>query len=202
MPPTATFVKPWMKPSFQSPVDIPAHAPRHRDGIEWAYGQTPTIFGRNPTAIQVDCAPGNSIVLDKTRHELEQFHIHCPGEHTLSGDRAPMELHLVHRAPGGSLAVVGVRFIEGRLNATLEPLVVALAGDPTKASIELCDLLPNDRSFVAYQGSLTAPPYDEDVAWRVLIQPLQASSAQLRDIGAVHPSNSRATQPLNGRSFN
>jgi carbonic anhydrase len=190
-----------MEPRLQSPVDIPTQAPRHRDGIAWSYGRTPLVIGNNPTAVQVDCAPGSDIVLDGTLYELEQFHLHCPGEHTLAGDRSPMELHLVHRAPDASLAVVGVRFVEGMPNTGLEPLVAVLAGDAGPMTIKLEDLLPADRSFVAYLGSLTAPPLDEGVAWRVLTETLQASSSQLRAIGAVHPSNSRAIQPLNGRTF-
>ncbi len=36
------------------------------------------------------------------------------GEHTLDGEYRAMELHLVHQAEDGSLAVVGIFFNEGK----------------------------------------------------------------------------------------
>lgn len=41
------------------------------------------------------------------------------GEHTLGGQHEAMELHLVHQASDGSLAVVGLFFREGKENAFL-----------------------------------------------------------------------------------
>jgi len=45
---------------------------------------------------------------------LKQFHFHHPSEHTIDGKAYPLEMHFVHAAPDGDLAVVGVLFEEGR----------------------------------------------------------------------------------------
>lgn len=42
-----------------------------------------------------------------TNYQLAQFHFHAPSEHTIDGQAADMELHLVHADAGGRLLVVG-----------------------------------------------------------------------------------------------
>ena len=41
-------------------------------------------------------------------YELAQYHFHGPSEHTLEGAHFPMEMHMVHKAEDGSLAVIAV----------------------------------------------------------------------------------------------
>lgn len=185
----------------QSPVDIPSSAPIHRDGLELHYGPIPLVLGENPGAVQVDNTAAAGAVLDGQAHGLQQFHLHCPGEHTFGGARAPMELHLVHQSAAGELAVVGVTFVEGRENPVLEAVIDALAGKPPGVPIDLLGLVPEDRAYVAYDGSLTMPPYSEGVSWRVLLRPNTLSAAQLVSLQAARPANARPLQPMNERRF-
>ncbi len=92
----------------QSPVDIPPTAPVHRDGLRLDYGSIPLVVGDNPTAVQVDCTVDAAITIDDREYCLEQFHIHCPSEHTFGGAHTPMAIHLVHRSADGEIAVVAV----------------------------------------------------------------------------------------------
>ena len=41
-------------------------------------------------------------------YALLQFHLHAPSEHTVDGKHLPMEMHFVHQAEDGALAVIGV----------------------------------------------------------------------------------------------
>ena len=93
----------------QSPITIPPTAPIHRDGLKLSYGPIPLVLGHNPTAIQVDCTSETVIVINETRYELVQFHIHCPSEHTFGGTHAAMELHglLADWHFGGSIGAFG-----------------------------------------------------------------------------------------------
>jgi len=190
-----------MPASGQSPIDIPPDAPVHRDGLELPYRPIPLVFGHHPTAIQVDCTRETTIALEGERFELVQFHLHCPSEHTFSGSHTAMELHLVHQSAEGRLAVVAVMFVEGVSNPSIERIVTALEGPDPSGEIELAGLLPHDRAYVAYDGSLTTPPFTEGVAWRVLIRPSTLAADQLRALEAIHRGNNRPVQPLNGRAF-
>jgi carbonic anhydrase len=188
-------------PERQSPVDIPPQAPLHRDGLELRYGPIPLVLGRHPSAIQVDCTREASALIDETRYELDQFHIHCPSEHTFGGAHAPLAVHLVHRSAAGRLAVVAVLFEEGPANAALAALIAALDETDPPTEVDLDDLLPSDRAFVAYDGSLTTPPFTEGVAWRVFVRASTLSAGQLEALRAVHCDNIRPVQPLNEREF-
>ena len=112
-----------------------------------------------------------------------------------------MAIHLVHRSAVGELAVVAVLFVEGAANPVIGRLVAALAGDETPADIDLEALLPRDRAFVSYDGSLTTPPYTEGVAWRILVRPSTLSSDQLAILRRAHDHNARPIQPMGERSF-
>lgn len=185
----------------QSPVDIPPTAPIHRDGLELDYGSIPLVLGHNPAATQVDCTSETGMTIEGERYELVQFHLHSPSEHTFGGTHAAMELHLVHRSVEGRIAVVAVMFVEGLPNPALEQLVAALEGAEPPGEIDLARLLPSDRAHVAYDGSLTMPPYDEGAAWRVMIRANTLSAAQREALAAAHHGNNRPVQPLNGRVF-
>ena len=49
---------------------------------------------------------------------------YAPSEHTLNGKHYPVEVHFVHQAPDGKLAVVGVFFEQGAANSTFAKIVV------------------------------------------------------------------------------
>ncbi len=190
-----------MSTPHQSPVDIPATAPIHREGLVLHYQPVPCTIAANPSAIQVDCPAGSYAELEGTRYALAQFHLHCPSEHTFDGAHSPMALHLVHATPEAALAVVTVLFEVGPANAALDALIAALEGAEPSQAIDPAGLLPDDRAYVAYEGSLTTPPYTEGVQWRLLVRPNTLSTAQLTALEAVHQGNNRPVQPLNDRHF-
>jgi carbonic anhydrase len=65
--------------------------------------------------------------------------------------------------------------------------------------LDVTKILPADRSYYTYEGSLNMPPCTEGVTWLVLKQPLTASAGQIREFTAQHSANARPGQPLNGR---
>lgn len=67
---------------------------------------------------------------------------------------------------------------------------------PAGLVLDLDALLPVDRSYVSYTGSLTAPPCHEGVLWAVLTTPLRLSMAQWRAVmSAVGAYNCTAAAP-------
>jgi carbonic anhydrase len=65
--------------------------------------------------------------------------------------------------------------------------------------IDLNALLPDNRAYYSFTGSLTTPPCSEDVSWFVLKTPAQVSAEQVARFGRVYAMNARPVQPLNGR---
>jgi len=61
------------------------------------------------------------------------------------------------------------------------------------------ELLPEDRSYYLYKGSLTTPPCTESVRWFVLRSPLKVSADQVRGFVQIAGRNAREPQPLYSR---
>jgi len=60
-------------------------------------------------------------------------------------------------------------------------------------------LLPTDRGYWTYTGSLTIPPCTEGVRWFVFEQELSLSRDQLRIFASLFRINSRGLQDAHGR---
>jgi carbonic anhydrase len=159
----------------------------------------------NGHTVQVNHDDGDTLFLGETAYGLVQYHFHNPSEHTLSGRRFPMEMHMVHRSAAGTLAVVGVLIQEGGHNRAFEPVWSNLPktrGVETHyehVKVDVDALLPAVRTSYRYDGSLTTPPCTEGVKWIVLTMPIELDAAQIHAFTDVMHDNSRPVQPLNGR---
>ena len=156
--------------------------------------------------IQVDYEPGSSITVGARRYELKQFHFHHPSEEKINGKGYAMVAHLVHAAADGSLAVVSVLLdARGSANPLISRLWQYLPAQegPEKTyddvQIDVTGLLPTDRGYYTFTGSLTTPPCTENVTWFVLKSPQPISQGQADAFGRIYPRDARPTQPLHGR---
>jgi carbonic anhydrase len=188
----------------QSPIDI-------RDGIRvdlepivFEYGASGFNVVNNGHTVQVNLAPGNRFTLTGRTYELQQFHFHRPSEEKVDGRNFDMVAHLVHKDEEGRLAVIAVLIQDGTQhpgiqavwnNLPLEkfqPLAPVVQFDPAA-------MLPQQREYYTFMGSLTTPPCDEGVLWIVMKEPIQASKQQLDIFARLYPMNARPVQALSGR---
>jgi carbonic anhydrase len=65
--------------------------------------------------------------------------------------------------------------------------------------IELNDLLPPDRRYYTYMGSLTTPPCSEGAKWIVMRQPVTLTKEQIDIFARMYPMNVRPLQAVAGR---
>lgn len=180
-----------------SPVDIDDSIPAQlgRFDVQWrpVAGQVvDTGHG-----IQVNVADAGGFATADHRYDLLQFHFHTPAEHLLQGRRFPLEAHFVHRRDDGLLGVIGVFVQEGAANPVLQAVLDELAGRRgAAASLPIANLLPRDRDYYRYAGSLTTPPCTETVDWFVMNQPITASRDQIATLVRLYADNARPVQPL------
>ncbi len=154
--------------------------------------------------MQVNVAGGNAIEVQGRRYDLLQFHFHRPSEERIDGRQFDMVAHLVHKDPEGRLAVIAVLLDRGSAHPLVQtvwnnlPLEksseVAAAG-----AIDLNQLLPADRRYYTYMGSLTTPPCSEGVLWLVMQQPVTISKEQIAIFSRLYPMNARPVQQASGR---
>lgn len=191
---------------FQSPIDIRTSEVRQTglSPLVFDYAPTPATITNNGHTIQVSPANAGQAELDSIAYRLLQFHFHTPSEERVNGEAYPLVAHFVHENDKGELAVIALLFRIGQENVVLKPMFDELplrSGElrqlPTL--LELTALLPKDRAYFAYTGSLTTPPCSEGVKWYVLKTPVEISAAQLLAFRQLYQHNARPVQPLNGR---
>jgi len=191
----------------QSPIDLNSFVDKDLPPIKFNYGTNATVVLNNGHTVQANYAAGSTIDVAGEVFELKQFHFHTPSENHIKGKSFPLEVHLVHANKEGKLAVVGVVFDLGDENPLLAKVWQQLpekAGDEHKleATIKVQNLLPENRDYYRFSGSLTTPPCTEGVTWLVMKNPVTVSQSQVDAFAKVlHHTNNRPIQPLNGREI-
>jgi carbonic anhydrase len=190
----------------QSPIDV---GTADRTGtlpeVKVDYLPLPLTILHNGRTVEVVVNNGSRITLDGQVYELLQFHFHTPSEHMVDGIAFAMEVHFVHRAAGGGLAVIGVLVKDGGLDPTLADVIAhtppasATAQTYPDVVIDPSRILPPMTSFWYYDGSLTTPPCSEGVRWMVQTAAKPMSLEQIATLAGAMGRNARPAQPVHGR---
>lgn len=189
----------------QSPIDLANFIEADLAPIQFNYQTPATEILNNGHTIQVNFPEGNTITLYGKMFELKQFHFHTPSENLIEGKSFAMEAHLVHADKDGNLAVIAVMYDEGeaqQLIALLWEQMPEKAGEHKDLSgdVNAMGLLPEDKDYYRFNGSLTTPPCSEGVWWLVMKQPLTVSKQQVETFAhLMHGANNRPIQPANAR---
>lgn len=191
----------------QSPLDLNYARRVDYEPLSFRYRSDTLTVTNNGHTMQVASGPGSYLVIKGHEYALQQFHFHTPSEHRIQGVPAAMELHLVHRDTQGKIAVVGVLINPGlRNNSTLKRIADALpstAGESfygRQIAINPLFLLPPQRSYFSYLGSLTTPPCTEGVDWFVMTEPVEVEASLIARFQQAMGANARPPQPDHGRS--
>lgn len=150
-------------------------------------------------------AGAGSLLLSGHEWNLAQFHFHTPSEHLINSRGTPMEMHLVFADSANDLLVVSRGIRQGLFdNQSLDPIFSDLPQTTDETlhidHFNLNTLLPDYLGSFRYSGSLTTPPFSENVSWVQLASPLYLSGGQIDAFESLFPEgNSREVQELNGR---
>ena len=210
-----------LKGKSQSPININIDraVKAQLNPIEFIYRPSPLSIIDNGHTIMVNYGEGSNLMVDGRQYRLVQFHFHKPSEEAINGERTDMVAHLVHQHHDGDLAFVAV------LMSTIKPASsrkywwgddsvkensfinilwnnVPLVKGKTEAPgvmIDINQMLPADKSYFTYMGSLTTPPCSENVLWLVLKNPIYVSEEQVKNFDRMYPMNARPLQPKGDR---
>jgi len=188
----------------QSPINLTGFTESELPAITFNYNLTSSDILNNGHSIQANIKEGSSITVDGKTFDLKQFHFHSPSENNINGTSYPLEAHFVHASAEGKLAVVAVMFEEGEENKALAELWAKMpqnVGDKNPIDAKALNaLLPKDRDYYRFNGSLTTPPCTEGVRWLVMKKPITLSAAQIETFKKVmHHHNNRPIQATNAR---
>ncbi|XP_023931986.1 carbonic anhydrase 4-like [Lingula anatina] len=190
--------------SHQSPIDIKTEdvkEDKDLDNIAFSgYDQTNGrwTLKNNGHSVQVEIGPGNYSISSKAfskPYKLVQFHMHWGNssskgsEHFIDGDQYPLE-------------------VQSEDNTNLKP-ILDLLPNITESVVPLSNLLPSNKTYYRYHGSLTTPACYESILWSVFPETVGISESQLDQL-RKNPyfegtpkermvDNFRPPQVLNGR---
>ncbi len=193
--------------TIQSPVNILSMETIKADlpNVSISYSPFPIKIIDNGHTLQVNNNGVNKISYNGHDYEFKQFHFHAHSEHQLDGKSSEMELHLVHQDPNSKALLVLGFFIEpGSANDLFDKVLknwpkekeVEQTGTD---SIDLNSIIPKDKKYFTYTGSLTTPPCSQGVSFILFKQHLNFSTEQISAFTAVYDHNARPIQPLNNR---
>lgn len=131
--------------------------------------------------------------------DLSQFHFHAESEHAIDGQHFPLEVHFVNTSQSGRVAVIGVFFTLGKPNLGFQEVLDNVNSSKNDQISDIETLLPENKSYYHYLGSLTTPPLVENVEWYIMKNPVEISKEQLKQFKKFYSHNNRNLQPLNNR---
>ena len=210
-----------LKGKTQSPININIDRAVKAElpPLEFLYRPSQLSIIDNGHTVMVNYGEGSNLIVDGRQYRLVQFHFHKPSEEAINGERTDMVAHLVHQHYDGSLAVVGVLMSTkkgpaerkywwgeegGKGSALIQTLWnnVPLVKNKTEmpgVTIDINQILPADKSYFTYMGSLTTPPCSENVLWFVMKNPIYVSEDQVKNFDRIYPMNARPLQPKGDR---
>lgn len=181
--------------SQQSPIDITATIRAREPPLRINWSKRPDTIVNNGHTIQLDFAEGDTLDVNDRKYVLGQFHFHHPSEHFIEGKRFAMEVHFVHAGTDG-LAVISVLMVAGKPNTMFKKIASTMPREeglpvPADPAIRPRGLLPAQRTYYYYEGSLTTPPCSERVDWIVLTQPIEVDGEDIARFAELYPMNAR-----------
>ncbi len=210
-----------LKGKSQSPININVDRAVKADmtPLEFLYRPSPLSIVDNGYTVMVNYGEGSNLIAEGRQYRLVQFHFHKPSEEAINGDRTDMVVHLVHQHHEGDLLEVSVlmttkppattrRYLWGndevKGNSLIQtlwnhvPLVKGKVETPG-VMIDVNQLLPANRGYFTYMGSLSTPPCTENVLRYVMKTPIYVTEEQVKNFDRIYPMNARPLQPKGDR---
>ncbi|MEX3070318.1 carbonic anhydrase [Vibrio alginolyticus] len=187
----------------QSPINIQSATQAELAKLQLDYKGKVVALTNNGHTLQTSLEGENSLLVDGKQFTLKQFHFHTPSENHVDGKSYPLEAHYVHADEQGNLAVVAVFFEQGDANPALASLLENVPEKDDNVTIrapfDASALIPADKDYYRFNGSLTTPPCSEGVRWLVIQEPQTISATQIEKFEKAMGENNRPVQPLNAR---
>jgi carbonic anhydrase len=190
----------------QSPINITKAEKADLPGLEFQYQESAPSIVNNGHTIQINLASGNFLTVGSQKLELLQFHFHTPSEEQINGKRSEMVAHFVHKSAEGQLGVVALLIKSGSRNKAFTSIFQHLPRKGETITVEnlkldLNAMLPNNKNYYTFTGSLTTPPCTENVQWIVLKQAISLSPKQIKAFKNQYAFNARPVQAIHDRKI-
>jgi len=190
----------------QSPINIEGTDPVIMHRLVTDYKVAPIEIKNNSHSVTMTYSKNSLLKVGAKFFTLNSISFHTPAEHTVAGQVFPMSVQFKHRGPGGNWAIIETLVKEGRENIAATEFLANFPLEPGQTMkqpmvlVNARDLMPTDKAYYRYMGSLTTPPCSEGVSWYILKKPIQLSKEQIELVkGVVGGDSARPVQARNNR---
>jgi carbonic anhydrase len=191
---------------MQAPIDISASEKLPVDGLKVSYQPAvlDIVNDCNQYRVLLKFPDNYWLTVGKKPYNLSELHFRVPGENAVGGKQPRMSIQFVHFSPEGVFLVIEVPVVPGKENSLIKTVWEHIPAQGKENRLEAikinpADLLPSDRSFYRFPGSLTTPDCGEVVTWYVMKTPIELSESQIQEYSRHYRDTARPLQPLNGR---
>jgi carbonic anhydrase len=194
----------------QSPIDLPSLGDEPRDlsdKLSVDYMSIPLRIKNSGHTMEVQNLTDSFIMVGSKRFDLVHFHFHSPSEHTVAGQRYPLEVQFVNKARDGEFAILAVLLETGEGNKALEEIWRKMPKHETqdfvnheKKKLNVSDIVSLSEGYYHYPGSLTTPPCTEGVRWFVMKETMEIDSRSVDQFRSILGGRTnRPVQPVGDR---
>ncbi|UTW55239.1 carbonic anhydrase [Kordiimonas sp. SCSIO 12610] len=190
---------------YQSPINIEGTDPAILHDLQLNYNVHPVDLRHHGKHIVQNYSNQSVLNVGASAYELKTLTFKSPAEHTIAGNRYPLEIQLTHQNKNGEVAILSIFGATGSENLALNEIIANLpleAGQTSKNDkvvFNARDLTPHNKAYYRYNGSLTTPPCTEGVNWYILKTPIEASPQQINMLNALSGNNARPVNTRNHR---
>jgi carbonic anhydrase len=192
--------------SGQSPIDISGAKLDDRLKtlkFHYTHGVTRVTLGHQ--TIQGNVERGSYLEWDGERFDLNRVYFRTPSEHRVNGLPYEMEVQLEHSAVTGKTIMLSVLLTPGKTSELIENMAQHMPSmDEEIQEIERLNwqnLLPAQKTYWSYTGSMTTPPCTGNVLWVLMTNTVTTSKASIDKFVLKQKSNVRPVFSIGKREL-
>lgn len=190
----------------QSPIDISGAKLDDRLKVlkfHYTHGVTRMTLGYQ--TIQGEVERGSYLEWDGERFDLNRVYFRTPSEHRVNGLPYEMEVQLEHSAVTGKTIMLSVLLTPGKTSELIENIAQRMPSmDEEIQEIERLnwqDLLPAQKTYWSYTGSITTPPCTGNILWVLMTNTVTTSKASIDKFVLKQKSNVRPVFSIGKRAL-
>jgi len=190
----------------QSPIDISgAKLDDRLKTLKFHYTHGVTRITLGHQTIQGDVERGSYLEWDGERFDLNRVYFRTPSEHRVNGLPYEMEVQLEHSAVTGKTIMLSVLMTPGKNSEIIDSITRHLPSmDEEIQEIERLNwqnLLPAQKTYWSYTGSITTPPCTGNVLWVLMTNTVTTSKASIDKFVLKQKSNVRPVFSIGKRAL-
>lgn len=192
----------------QSPIDLVDATPSPSlPSVVFKYKSQELNMANNGKALYIKIdETDNYIKFKRRKYTLKEITFHTPSEHYLDSAPYDMEIQFHHQNEALDFVNVSV-FVDamGGTNKLLKKLWNDLPHSSnlkgTSIRFNPSELLPINRRYFTYDGSMSIPPCSENTKWIIFKEPIRMSIRQLDKFRTIFRQNTRPIQRKYGQNL-